>query len=225
MKHKGRQNFKLSVKNHIESWYLDDRRLEQLQSRIAEQNGRGDTGAKTPEEHSAAHDRQTRLSASWIVLVASVVLVCVLVPVAFNLTQQPGDNVATITEQVRSIADEVARNHIKMKPLEVSGDINKARRYFTSLDFAPVVTSRLQQTRLLGGRYCSIQGVTSAQLRYSQPDNKTQSLYQVTYNPKRHGDIPLLTAGEHPVRLTVRGVKVELWVEKGLLMVSVTDSD
>ncbi|MFT4799487.1 MAG: hypothetical protein ACI9B8_002041 [Sulfitobacter sp.] len=65
------------------------------------------------------------------------------------------------------IAAEVAKNHINMKPLEVqTGKLNELKDYFTELDFSPVQSSHFSAGQLIGARYCSVQGVTAAQLRY-----------------------------------------------------------
>ena len=79
----------------------------------------------------------------------------------------------------------------------------------------------LTETTLQGGRYGSIQGVTAAQLRYSLGEDEVSTLYEVGYDPGTFGPIPDLDQGQRPEQLLVRGLKVTLWVEKGLLMVLV----
>jgi hypothetical protein len=70
---------------------------------------------------------------------------------------------------------------------------------------------------VLGGRYCSIQGVTAAQLRLRDQAGWIRTLYQVPYEVSRFGVLPDIGAGEQPKLTQVRGLTVELWVEKGLL--------
>ena len=125
------------------------------------------------------------------------------------------------------IADEVAANHLELKPMEVKGgDFSEIRGFFTELDFAP------QQTRLadvaglglVGGRYCSVQGVTAAQLRLRSEDAAgLQTLYQARYDPRRFGPIPNLDEGEQPLLLSARGLQVSLWLEKGVLFALVAE--
>ena len=125
------------------------------------------------------------------------------------------------------IADEVAANHLKLKPMEVKGgDFGEIRGFFTELDFAP------QQTRLadvaglglVGGRYCSVQGVTAAQLRLRSEDAAgLQTLYQARYDPRRFGPLPNLDEGEQPLLLSARGLQVSLWLEKGVLFALVAE--
>ena len=127
------------------------------------------------------------------------------------------------------IADEVARNHVKMKPLEVQTEqLSQLRDYFTQLDFTPVNSSFLTKSsdsKMLGGRYCSIQGLTAAQIRFSQKDKQPLTLYEVQYDPSLYGEQPILEQGDKPIELIVRGVAVSIWVEKGLLMATARSID
>ena len=71
---------------------------------------------------------------------------------------------------------------------------------------------------LIGGRYCSIQGVRAAQLRLK--DSKTgqiQSLYQAVYDAKVFSGLPELKEKQKPVTVYSKGLAVDIWVEKGLL--------
>jgi len=119
------------------------------------------------------------------------------------------------------IAMEVARNHIKLKPLEVeTSSIKGIRDYFEKLDFVPVSSNLVRQSglELIGGRYCSLQGITAAQLRVRQPGSSDiQTLYQTEYRKDVFKDMPVMEEGGDPVELFVKGIKVKIWVEKGLL--------
>jgi hypothetical protein len=119
------------------------------------------------------------------------------------------------------IALEVARNHIKLKPLDVeTGSMEGIRRYFTDLDFVPVESRLLagNNLELLGGRYCSVQSVPAAQLRVLAPDsNSLQTLYQSEYHRDVFGPLPVLENGDVPVTVNVKGITVRIWVESGLL--------
>jgi hypothetical protein len=128
------------------------------------------------------------------------------------------------------IATEVVENHLKLKPLDVqASSIGEIQGFFKLLDFSPVdsnlLTSRyaLAESSLLGGRYCSIKGVTAAQLRYRQSDDGLSTLYEVAYDQTTFGSIPRAELGEAPRELLIRGLKVSMWVEKGLLLVLVSD--
>ena len=144
---------------------------------------------------------------------------------ALLVWRMPGTVNPDYTQQ---IALEVVKNHLKLKPLDLAaGSIKEVRDYFTQLDFSPVnsrlLDSRfdLQESSMLGGRYCSIRGVTAAQLRYKRDDDGLSTLYEVAYDPQTYGVIPSIDRDEQPLELTVKGLKVYLWVEKGLLMVLV----
>ncbi len=125
------------------------------------------------------------------------------------------------------IGAEVAKNHIKLKPLEVqSSDLAVVRKYFTELDFTPIESALIKplDKTLLGGRYCSIQGVTAAQLRLK--DNKTgqiQSLYETIYTPDVFKNLPKLEEGKAPITVYSGGLEVDIWVEKGILFALTRD--
>jgi len=119
------------------------------------------------------------------------------------------------------IGSEVAKNHINLKPLEIqTSSVQEIRQFLTKLDFLPIESVLLKGSTkyLIGGRYCSIQGVRAAQLRLK--DSKTgqiQSLYQTVYDKKVFSDLPELKEGQKPVTVYSKGLAVDIWVEKGLL--------
>ncbi|NRB37598.1 MAG: hypothetical protein HRU20_03915 [Pseudomonadales bacterium] len=138
-----------------------------------------------------------------------------------------GPGAVTSDQMVEAIAMEVSKNHLKMKPLEVSSDdFSSVRDYFSELDFSPTRSDYFLADAgpMLGGRYCSIQGVTAAQLRYQvQGSNQSQSLYETTYDIAVFGELPVIEKDGIPIKTFARGLAVDIWVEKGLLMVSVRD--
>ncbi|BAJ04199.1 hypothetical protein [Shewanella violacea] len=223
--------FKQAVKLYIESESLDDEQLAKFERLLGE-----DFEEAVPKvDHDSTHLQNIddkvlqhelasrRLKASrgkysLLALTASLLLVFILSVNIYPASQ----------DMSWKIADEVAMNHIKMKPLELkSAQLAPLRDYFTQLDFS-VVDSDLfakQENSMLGGRYCSIQGVTAAQIRYQTDKGKKVTLYEVGYNPKLYGEIPKIEKGEVPLSITVKGVKVSLWVEKGLLMAEARSLD
>lgn len=176
-------------------------------------------------------------------IAASVTLLCIALvfwqfsataPLPFQqqssqryLAQQPLDQ--QHGQLISDIASEVTKNHIKLKPLEVkSNTLQPLRQYFTELDFTPQFSQKFGSLAgirdLVGGRYCSIQSINAAQLRFKNSDDKASpwsTLYQVEYSPDIFGAIPKIELGETPLVTYSRGLKVSLWVEKELLMVSV----
>ena len=119
------------------------------------------------------------------------------------------------------IGSEVAKNHINLKPLEIQTSSMKAiRGFLTELDFSPVESILLKSSSksLIGGRYCSIQGVTAAQLRLRDSETgQIQSLYQTVYDRDVFYDLPLLKENQKPVTVYSKGLAVDIWVEKGIL--------
>ena len=130
----------------------------------------------------------------------------------------------------RDIALEVAENHLKLKPMDLeTQSMNDIRRYFSQLDFSPTNSGlmadqfALPEGLMIGGRYCSIQGITAAQLRYKGQDSALNTFYEVGYDEQVFGDLPNIDNGETPKEILVKGLKVTLLVEKGLLMALVKD--
>lgn len=131
-------------------------------------------------------------------------------------------------DMARLIAEEVATNHLHLKPLEVETDnIAGIRSYFNQLDFLPAdsTLAMLDDLELLGARYCSIQGLAAAQLRLRQwQGGPVQTLYQAPYETDRFGPLPQLDQGELPLKLRARGLEVIIWVEKDILFSLIRES-
>ena len=192
---------KQAVRDHFEQHTLSKDRLEHLESLL-----------RVNEPQPTARRPITRPLITWSVAAIAVVLVvATLFP--------PGSrDYIPMTER---IALEVARNHIKLKPLDVETDnMEGIRGYFTDLEFVPVESSLLASAdlELVGGRYCSLQSVPAAQLRIVVPyGNRQQTLYQAKYHKDIFGPLPVLENGNAPVTVNVNGIMVRIWVEKGLL--------
>lgn len=124
---------------------------------------------------------------------------------------------------IEQIANEIALNHLKPKPLEViSTQIVEVQKYFTKLDFLPIASLIFNQQNtesLTGGRYCSIKGSRAAQLRYIKDNEHPTTLYQTNYN-KLFSDTLKFKENDMPIITYARGVEITIWQEKGLLMVT-----
>ena len=190
-------NLKKTLREHIESQSLSEKQLDALLNL---------------QQNDSAPVKPKLTVYRWL---ASFTAVFIVMIGSFYFVASPQ---YTLDER---IGNEVAKNHIKLKPLEIqTSSIQVIRNYFTELDFSPIESSLLKNTEkvLLGGRYCSIQGITAAQLRLK--DEKTgqvQSLYQTLYDPKVFSGIPLLDEDDKPITVFSKGLEVEIWVEKGLL--------
>lgn len=119
------------------------------------------------------------------------------------------------------IGSEVAKNHLNLRPLEIkTSSIQEIRGFLTKLGFSPVESVLLKGTSksLIGGRYCSIQGVRAAQLRLKDSETgEIQSLYQTVYDKNIFYDLPELKENQKPITVYSKGLAVDIWVEKGLL--------
>jgi len=192
---------KQAIRHHFEQRVLSTEQLERLEA-LMSVNAPGPAGRP--------------IAKSWIGWPAAAAIAALLA-VIMLLAPGPVDEIP-MTDR---IAMEVARNHIKLKPLDVETDnMDGIRRYFTDLEFAPVKSQLLASSNLelLGGRYCSIQSVPAAQLRVSAPDKHgLKTLYQSEYRKEVFGPLPVLENGGVPVEVNVKGITVRIWVEKGLL--------
>lgn len=186
---------KRSVIEHLESVRLEPSRLRELE-RVQRQ--------------AATRRRRPRRSAAVAAAVVVIAIAVVLLP-----WQAAVDD----ADRAVAIAEEVAVQHLKRRPLEVRGaTIAAVEDYFDELGFRLIDSLRAASgAELLGGRYCSVQGVTAAQLRRRDAAGRTQSLFQAPYDAARFGPLPDVGAGDAPRTLQVRGLSVDLWVERGLL--------
>lgn len=193
-----KQPLKQQVQKQVSQVRLDDNQFAALEQLMVSDEQKGRQSSRR----------------SWFPLTAAMALFAIIT--AFTAIQLFDSNLQTMAQK---IAEEVVSNHLKLKPLEVkTGSINAVRGYFTKLDFMPVESSLkdLDALQLIGGRYCSLQGITAAQLRMKQGQN-LQTLYQTEYLPKVFGDLPHIEADEAPIVVYAKGIKVKLWVEKDLL--------
>lgn len=120
---------------------------------------------------------------------------------------------------VANITTEVITNHLSLKPLEIKdAAFSPISQYFTELNFQPAPSQLIpHDAKLLGGRYCSIQGVTAAQLRYDKNGN-TMTLYQANGQSPAFTNIPDIDNHQSPIITVQQGLSVKLWKENGLIL-------
>lgn len=191
-----RQPFKQAIRNHMEAEHLSADQLSELR-RLLE---------KRDEPH--------RPRRKWMAMIAASFFIGIAIPPIWHMSRDTSD-------LVLRVAEEIALNHLKQKPLDVAGErIAALRPAFSELGFALRDSAHFENTpwRLTGGRYCSVQTVPAAQLRYREADGEPVTVYQAPYQPDLHGPLPKLDRGDAPVRFLVRGVEVEIWIEGGLLL-------
>jgi anti-sigma factor RsiW len=179
----------------------------------------------TPEQLGALRrsagisQRQAARRPPRIVAIAAVILVSIAVGwlggTVFDARQTD--------RLLNDIATEVIANHLKLKPLDVRGsDLANVLAYFDRLDFQPLGSSRIAAgpgDSLEGGRYCSVQGIAAAQLRVSHGDGALSTWYVASLPPEQMVRIPDPTRGDPPAEVLLKGVRVSLWQEHGLLYV------
>lgn len=113
----------------------------------------------------------------------------------------------------QAVAVEIARNHNKRFNVEFhTAAFGDLERQMEKLDFALPEPARIRQRglRMIGARYCSIQGQPAAQIRFKDKDGRTCTLYV-------SAAVPAL-AGVPETQVEVNGVRIELWRESGLLL-------
>lgn len=124
-------------------------------------------------------------------------------------------------ELLEAIAIEVASNHLKLKPLEVkSQNLREVLSYFDRLDFQLLESKSIAVgagDQLLGGRYCSIQGIDAAQLRVMSADGELNTWYEGTLPPGKLKQIPDTDSGAAPAELAVKGLSVRIWRQQGIV--------
>lgn len=222
----GPAHLQQQIEQEITQHQLSPEQLEQLM-RLQTQSAATlvPTGPETKEQHSKP-----------LIAIAACLLIALLaIATQFNLSPPPTNSDAQIASNaaqrvvVEAIAEEVVKNHLKLKPLDIkTQSIVEAQRFFKLLEFSPIHSMQawqkfaLNTDALLGGRYCSIQGVTAAQLRFDSPSKQLRTLYEVPYEQARHGPLPLLKNGEAAIELQHKGLNVRLWQERGLMMVLVS---
>jgi anti-sigma factor RsiW len=115
--------------------------------------------------------------------------------------------------QARMVALEIAVKHLRSESVQIPGsDYGSVSQRMPRLDFRICEPRRLERVgyRLLGARYCSIQGQTAAQLTLRSPSGDIATLYEAA----REGKLRNLETGEYDTE----GVNVFLWNENGVLM-------
>ncbi len=116
---------------------------------------------------------------------------------------------------IAELISEIAYNHNRNLEMEIkSNSLKEIASYLSRLDFPLIHPARLPQGNweMIGGRYCSLKGQFAAQLKLQNKVNqKNYTLYQIE---KPHGIKNIADFSEH----FAKGVKVNLWLERGLIL-------
>ncbi len=125
------------------------------------------------------------------------------------------------------IAHEVLTNHLHVKPLDIStGSIAEVQTYMDKLNFNPKLSAHLLNTKaqLIGGRYCTLQGVIAAQLKLKMPSGEVITYYEAAYDKNRFGPLPNAENNEQPIIVNENGFTMRMWQESDLVMVTAQQS-
>lgn len=217
-----KKSFKHSVKENLDSVSLDEQQLAQLMA-MQERYVYKPAPRKKRRKYRAWFPWYKIMGVSVLSVFGVVVMLTMTGVLNFDRSysawlQQP-------PSIIQRIADEVASNHLKMKPLQVEAtEMATVQNYFNQLSFAPEHTQSFAnntQIALAGGRYCSIQGTKAAQLRYKDTATGAYiTLFEAAYSAELFNELPHIDRGEAPVVTYTKGIKVSMWVEKGIVMVS-----
>ncbi|MCH2039397.1 MAG: hypothetical protein MK185_02015 [Saccharospirillaceae bacterium] len=195
--------------------------LLQLQDELLDKTPNNNYNRQSLSTNAAITEKKAARWINWMASPVSGWVASVVIAIGLVMFMLQPDNYS------EEIAYEVVKNHLKLKPLDIQTNaMADIQGYFSQLDFSPARSSLLETTLtlteryLLGGRYCSIKGVTAAQLRYRKHD--IQTLYQVPYDKALHGNIADIAHQPEPETLHLKGLNIQLWQEHGLLMVLVS---
>ena len=191
---------KNAVRERFDAQSLAPAQLEALQATMA--------GHDTVEPRRPARTMVYALAVSAVLPLASLV--------GFQAYDQYRTNAL-----VQAIAVEIADNHLKLKPLEVeAADFDVVRNYFDRLDFRLVAEPAIAGApgdRLLGGRYCTIQGSDAAQLRVATADGGLTTWYEAVLPPGQLKRLPAIDEGDAAAVIEIKGLRVRLWREHGIV--------
>ncbi len=179
-------DFKSKVRDHYSSIELSNERLEKLQS---------------------LEGKTSRPLFSWNIFVTGFATLSILFAVVLvgfpQVTRSLEDN----------ILHEVVKNHIKNMPSEIeTSNLFAISSKLSRLDFAIINSTYTSDKSLVGARYCSIQGVTAAQLQYKDTVGTRYTVYQVPVPKEFESRKGLIKESD------ISGVHVQIYVEKGLLI-------
>lgn len=188
-----RSSLDKQIKAHYREQTLSENKLAQLLAQTALADGRDGT----------AHRGGLWRWPSRVGAVAASLIVALFV--AQLMWEKP----AEFLWQVRA-AQEIALNHRKQLEAEfVATDIESLRAQMGKLDFSLIAPARLASSglRIVGARYCSIQGHLAAQLKLENDAGELYTLYQTH-------DAGLISSGDQ--RTEVGNVDIVLWEELGM---------
>jgi hypothetical protein len=149
----------------------------------------------------------------WAPVAVAVALVMVAL-VTFKPLSRP--------DNIKDLISEIVYNHNKNLDVEIrSNSLEEVRNFLSELDFPLIKSQRLSPDTwgLIGGRYCSLLGQFAAQLKMrNKVTNNSYTFYQVQKPPA-------ITEISGFSEYYDKGVKVNLWIERGLILALAGNSE
>ena len=199
MSHQPKQPIKQLLKNHYSEQQLEPDQLAKLLEMQSQ--------ASSPSDESSPP--KTSSWRKWQ-LPHAALSACVLILAVGLWTSMPSTNSS------RDIVEEIASNHLQPLQLDVgSSSLEEVDRNLSHLSFSLIKSARMEtaQWKLLGGRYCTIQGQLAAQLKLlNKESQKIVTLYQSAILPKSDRSFY-----EKTLRSDA-GVEVSIWWEDGVML-------
>jgi hypothetical protein len=193
------------LKQMLQEDHLNESEIAQLQ--ISQQA----TTAHAPENRFSLK----RLARSANLVVASLLLITLLAVGSFYPWKASDDT-------LQRIAQEVLTNHLKLKKLDLeTSSMTDLRNYFNQLNFSPFYSEFLDHSdlRLLGARYCTLQGVIALQFRFLTPEGEMVTYYQALFDKEHFGKLPDVKEGKQPHVVNANGFAMSVWKEDGVVAV------
>ena len=186
------QKFKETVKEYYEKHNLSSAQLLQMQN---------------IQRYLISHHNWRRRTHAHRAIAAGAAALLLGAIILFNTADQ--------RTYIAELIGEIAYNHNKNLEMEIkSNSLKDIASYLSRLDFSLIYPSRLSQDNweMIGGRYCQLKGQFAAQIKLRNKSNqKIYTLYQIE---KPHKIKNFANLSEH----FAKGVKVNLWGERGLII-------
>jgi hypothetical protein len=186
------QKFKETIKEYYEKHNLSTAQLLQMQN---------------IQRNLLSHYNRRRRTHTHLAIAAGAVALLLGAIILFNTAGQ--------RTYIAELIGEIAYNHNKNLKMEIKSDsLKDIASYLSRLDFSLIYPLRLPQDNweMIGGRYCQLKGQFAAQIKIRNKSNqKIYTLYQIE---KPHDIKNIVDLSEH----FAKGVKVNLWGERGLII-------
>jgi hypothetical protein len=145
---------------------------------------------------------------------AVLAFVCVLIflgYIALMVIDGPGKG-DVLFNLSKAIAREIAMNHRQQLDVEfVANTFSDLGQQMKKLDFSPIMPDRLPEAfRIVGARYCSIQGGIASQIQLTDTAGHYYTLYQTRLEP------PLIDIKDEVFDFD--GLQLTLWQEDGVFL-------